>query len=143
MAWRPPMAPKSIPYWNGDIETRVQARIHFQFSRRPLVMADMLTDHRFTAYVMSVDVDREQSRLFSIERIRRLEDTRRSASTRQDMCCTSCKTWPRVPFIQMHVQLDNKDILHISISTESATKSLSCATPEILASKVWGCGGAA
>jgi hypothetical protein len=49
IAWSPPIAPKSIPYWNGDMETRVQARRHFQFSRRPLVIAGMLTDGWCTA----------------------------------------------------------------------------------------------
>lgn len=35
MACRPPIAPKSIPYWNGLIDTRVHAARHFQFSKRP------------------------------------------------------------------------------------------------------------
>jgi hypothetical protein len=42
MAWRPPMAPKSMPYWKGLIETRVHARRHFQFSSSPLVETGML-----------------------------------------------------------------------------------------------------
>lgn len=33
------MAPKSMPYWNGLIETRVHAKMHFQFSSRPVVTA--------------------------------------------------------------------------------------------------------
>ena len=36
IACRPPIRPKSIPYWNGDMEINVHATIHFQFSRRPL-----------------------------------------------------------------------------------------------------------
>jgi len=36
------MAPKSMPYWNGLIETRVHARMHFQFSSKPFVAAGML-----------------------------------------------------------------------------------------------------
>jgi hypothetical protein len=30
------MRPKSIPYWKGDMDTRVQARRHFQFSSNPV-----------------------------------------------------------------------------------------------------------
>lgn len=29
----PPMSPKSMPYWNGLIETSTQAKRHFQFAR--------------------------------------------------------------------------------------------------------------
>ena len=36
------MAPKSIPYWNGLMETRVHARRHFQFSSKPDVAGAML-----------------------------------------------------------------------------------------------------
>ena len=36
IACNPPMRPKSIPYWNGDMEINVHATMHFQFSRRPL-----------------------------------------------------------------------------------------------------------
>lgn len=35
MAWKPPIIVKSISYWNGDMEIRVQAARHFQFVRTP------------------------------------------------------------------------------------------------------------
>jgi hypothetical protein len=41
MAWRPPMAPKSMPYWKGDMETRVHAAKHFQLDRRLEVRSGM------------------------------------------------------------------------------------------------------
>jgi hypothetical protein len=42
MACNPPIAPKSMPYWNGLMETRVHARIHFQFSSNPVVTSVMM-----------------------------------------------------------------------------------------------------
>jgi hypothetical protein len=42
MACRPPMAPKSMPYWKGDMETRVHAARHFQLERRLEVRSGMV-----------------------------------------------------------------------------------------------------
>jgi len=52
MACKPPMAPKSMPYWNGDIDTRVHAAMHFQLERRLLVKSGMAAGlRRFVAMV--------------------------------------------------------------------------------------------
>ncbi len=34
IACRPPMMPKSTPYWNGHMLTRVHAAMHFQWALR-------------------------------------------------------------------------------------------------------------
>jgi hypothetical protein len=36
IAWKPPIKTKSIPYWNGAIDTRKHAAKHFQLARTPL-----------------------------------------------------------------------------------------------------------
>jgi hypothetical protein len=40
------MAPKSMPYWKGDMETSVHARRHFQLERRELVRSGIVADPR-------------------------------------------------------------------------------------------------
>jgi hypothetical protein len=44
MAWRPPMMPKSTPYWNGHMLTSVHAAMHFQWAFRLSGLEDAMVD---------------------------------------------------------------------------------------------------
>lgn len=85
------MAPKSMPYWKGLIETRVHARRHFQFSSNPFVEKGMVVKRMYFAGLEYIERIKDWTRVLLFPRAKKPKQ-KNSSSDQTRTTLTSCDT---------------------------------------------------